>query len=203
MNIIFLGANNPETERMMEAVPQHNYIGFLDNNPKLKGSYHCGMPIIRDMKNISLFILDDVYFVNLITRDTLTRFEVTNQILKQGGKFANFIHPTSKDSFYGVTGNYIQERVTMQAGVCMGSHNSIHFGSLIAHETVIEDYAIISFGVNISGRVTIKTGAYIGAGSTILPDITIGEWATVGAGAVVTQDVQDGVVVASPSARKI
>lgn len=200
--IFFIGANNPETERMIRAVAQVQpveFIGFVDNDASKKGTVFCGLPVIGGFE--SLHSIDPACkFVNLITRDALTRFETTKTVLDAGFNLTSFIHPNVDLTLTEVSeGAYIQEAVVLQAEVKLGLNTSIHMGSLIGHETVIGDHTFVAHGVTVSGCVTIGPGCFVGAGSTLVPRITIGEGSTIGAGAVITKDVPAwSVVVGNP-----
>jgi acetyltransferase-like isoleucine patch superfamily enzyme len=96
-------------------------------------------------------------------------------------------------------GNYIQESVVLQPGVCLGNNSSITVGATVAHECVIGNSVFVAGGCHLSGKITIESGAFIGTGATILPRLTIGEWSMIGAGAVVTEAVPPyAVVVGNP-----
>ena len=204
MNIIFIGANNPETARMMRAVKENdqniNFLGFIDNDPKKKGHKFLGLPVFGGFKVAEKFVKNENYFVNLITRDCVTRFETSLAISKMGGRFTNFIHPSVNLEMVKMgVGNYIQEGVILQANVIIGNNSSVHMGSLIGHESSIGHSVFIAHGCNISGLVKIEDGVFIGSGVTVIPRLTIGRFSFIGAGTVVIKDVPSySVVVGNP-----
>lgn len=205
MNIIFLGAANPETGRMIKSIQrvqgQFNVLGFIDNDPKKKGTAFLGYPVFGGFEMLDNFMKrDDAYFVNLITGSTRVRYETSRLMAQKGCRFANFIHPSVDLTMTTIgQGNYIQEGVILQAGVCIGNNSSIHIGGLVGHETVIGHSVFIAHASSISGRVVIEDGAFIGTNATVLPRIRIGKWATIGAGSVIIRDVPDyATVVGNP-----
>lgn len=204
MNIIFIGANNPETARMMSAVKENNhninFLGFIDNDPQKKGQRFLGLPVFGGFEVAEKFIKNENYFVNLITRDCLTRLETSLAISDKGGQFANFIHPSVNLEMVKMgVGNYIQEGVILQANVIIGNNSSVHMGSLIGHESSLGHSVFIAHGGNISGLVKIEDGVFVGAGVTIIPRLTIGHFSFIGAGTVVIKDVPPySVVVGNP-----
>lgn len=204
MKILLVGASNPETIRMIAAVkrvmPGLVVSGFLDNDPVKQGTSFHGYPVIGGTDQVARLSADDVFFVNLITGSTSARYTVTREIVRQGGKLANFVHPTVDLSMtsWGV-GNYVQESVVVQAGVEVGHNSSIHMGALVGHESLIGHSVFIAHAVSISGCCVVGDGCFIGTNATILPRIRLGKWAVIGAGAVITQDVPDyAVVVGNP-----
>jgi sugar O-acyltransferase (sialic acid O-acetyltransferase NeuD family) len=206
MNIIFLGAANPETGRMIKAVEQSianfRVIGFIDNDPKKRGTIFLGYPVFGGFECLYKLLQDDTYFVNLITGSTRVRYETSLQMAKNGCKFTNFVHPSVDltTTKLGI-GNYVQEAVIIQAEVEIGDNCSIHMGTLVAHEVKIGHSVFIAHGCSISGCVEIGDGVFIGTNATILPRLQIGKWATIGAGTVVTKDVPDYATVVGNPAR--
>ena len=205
MKVIFLGAANPETSRMIKAVertqPNFNVLGFIDNDPKKKATIFLGYPVFGGFEILDEVMKDDVYFVNLITGSTKTRYETSRYMAQKGCRFANFIHPSIDLTMTTMgVGNYIQEGVIIQADAQIGNNSSIHIGALVAHEVTIGDSVFIAHACSISGSVQIGDGVFMGTNATIIPHLRIGKWATIGAGAVLIEDVPDyATVVGNPA----
>lgn len=205
-SIFFIGANNPETARMMNAVSRTQSVrfqGFIDNDPAKKGGTFCGLPIFGGFE--ALPTLDQSWkFVNLITRDAHTRFVTTREVVVSGFSLGSFIHPDIDLTLTNVGhGAYLQEAVVVQADVSIGYNCSVHMGALIGHETVVGNHTFIAHGVVISGCVKVGSGCFIGAGATILPRIKIGTGSVIGAGAVVTRDIPDWSIAVGNPARVV
>lgn len=201
-DIFLIGANNPESERMLKAAGRAGtarYIGFIDNDPKKQGTYFCDLPVLGGFEALSS-MNRNCKFVNLITRDAATRYETTKTVLDAGFEMASLIHPDVDLTATEVApGAYIQEAVVLQAQVKVGRNVSIHMGSLIGHESTIGDHTFVAHGVTVSGLVNIGKGCFVGAGSTMVPRISIGAGSIIGAGAVITKDVPPcSVVVGNP-----
>ncbi len=203
MRVVCLGANNPETIRFFRTMsPEYELVGFIDNDDQKWGKDFYGYRIFGGLDEVPALIRQGCVFTNLITRDCVTRHVTTNQILAQGGKLCNLIHPSvSLDMVSTGVGNYIQESVILQAGTRLGNNISIHMGSLIGHESQIGDSVFIAHGCKLSGLVTVGEGVFIGVGATIFPRVSIGEWSIVGGGAIVTKNVQPFTVVTGNPAR--
>ena len=205
MKVVFLGAANPETGRMIAAVKrsQINFeiLGFLDNDPEKKKTHFLGYPVFGGFETLSEIIAADVYFVNLITGSTRVRYESSLHMARQGCKFTNFVHPSVDLTMTEMgVGNYIQEGVIVQAEARIGNNSSIHMGALIAHEVTVGHSVFIAHAVSVSGSVEVEDGVFIGTNASIVPRVRIGRWATVGAGAVVTKDVPPySTVVGNPA----
>jgi sugar O-acyltransferase (sialic acid O-acetyltransferase NeuD family) len=209
MKLVFFGAANPETLRMIAAIrrvdPAFSALGFLDNDPDKKGARFHGLPVYGGFECIPELIADDdVRFVNLITGNMVARCQVTREIIARGGRLANFVHPSLDLNMVRMgVGNYIQEAVVLQAEVEIGDNSSLHMGALVGHESRIGHSVFVAHAVSVSGSVDIGDGCFIGTNATIIPRIRIGKWATVGAGSVVTKDVPAHAVVVGNPARVI
>lgn len=208
MNIVLIGAANPETIRMVTAVrrvdPNFDVRGFIDNDTTKHGTYFFGYPVLGGIERISELAEDGVRFVNLITGSTRARYEVTRDAVRHGAALANFIHPSVDLTMtrWGV-GNYVQESVVIQAAVEIGDNSSIHIGTMVGHESRVGSSVFIAHAVSISGCCVIGDGTFIGTNATVLPRICIGKWSIIGAGAVVTHDVPDYSVAVGNPARVI
>lgn len=205
MKVVFLGAANPETGRMIRALeraqPNFQAYGFIDNAPEKKGTNFLGLPVFGGFEMLDTLIADEVQFVNLITGSTTARYETSLQMARKGCRFTNFVHPGIDLTMTEIgVGNYLQESVVIQADVRIAHNSSIHIGTMVGHESTIGNSVFIAHACSISGSVRIEDGVFIGTNATIVPRLRIGKWATVGAGAVVVTDVPDyAVVVGNPA----
>ena len=121
MKYILIGASNPHSIRVFHETQKYNpnieLVGFIDNGPQKIGSSFFGYPVVGGSEVVSN-LNHDYNYVNLITRDCLTRFNTSKEVYKQGARFSNLIHPSVSLSMASVgIGNYIQENVLIQAGV--------------------------------------------------------------------------------------
>ena len=205
MKVIFLGANNPEIARVIRSVqrinPNFEVLGFIDNDPLKENTLFCGYKVFGGFDVLDDLVQKDVYFVNLITGSTKTRYETSLHMVKKGCRFTNLVHPSVDLTLTKIgTGNYIQENVVIQVDAQIGDNSSIHIGALVAHESVVGNSVFIAHAVSISGKVEIGDGTFIGTNATIIPRLKIGKWATIGAGSVVINDVPDyATVVGNPA----
>lgn len=205
MSMIFIGAANPETIRMIAAIrridPQFAVRGFLDNDPAKHGVDFHGYPVLGGTNRVSELAAQGARFVNIITGSTVTRYEVTRDAVLNGAVFANFIHPSVDLTMTKLgKGLYIQESVVIQADVEVCDNASIHIGTMVGHESRIGHSVFVAHAVSISGSCDIGDGTFIGTNATILPRTHIGKWSIVGAGSVVTKSIPDySVAVGNPA----
>lgn len=209
MKIVFLGANNPETLRDMSAQKRidstFEVIGFLDNDENKIGKEFRGHSVLGKMKNAAQLVdLDEVNFLNLITRDCPTRLITSLEIAKLSGKFTNLIHPNVNLEQVKIgIGVYIQENVVLQAESFIGNNCAINAGSIVSHETRLGNTVFLAPGCRLAGCVEVEDGVFFGIGATVMPRIKIGKWSVIGAGSVVIRDVPPYSVVAGNPAKVI
>jgi len=204
VNIVILGAKNPETGRMISAIRavggHDHFLGFLDNNYANLPPTFLGLPIFGGFEKLDGLIANGCVFVNTITGSTGSRYETSSEVYRRGGRLVSFMHPSVNTDLVIGEGAYIQEGVILQAEVSLGVNCAVNAGGIVSHETKLGHSVFCAPGVTIAGEVVVSDGVMVGVGATILPRLTIGRWATIGAGAVVIDDVPDyAVVVGNPA----
>lgn len=204
--LILLGANNPEVARQARALEKTGTVevlGFLDNDPTKAGHLFEGYPVFGGVELAHRWV-EGAEFINVITRDAITRNSTSEQLRLQGVRFGQFIYPgTNLDMVDIGAGSYIQEQAILQARVSLGWNCSVSAGAIINHESSLGDSVFVAPGANICGKVNVGNQVFIGASAVILPRLTIGDRAVIGAGAVVTKDVVAGSVVMGNPAREV
>ncbi|MDR6310398.1 LbetaH domain-containing protein [Pacificitalea manganoxidans] len=202
--VAFIGANNPETARMVRDVQVATgveFIGYFDNDPDKKGRTFCGLPVFGGFDDLLGCDRTAFGLVNLITRDTKTRHETTRFFAENGFAAADFIHPSI--NLDGVTlgrGVYLQEGVIVQGGVVLGDNVCVNSGATISHETSLGTSCFVAPGATLAGLVTLEPGVLIGAGASVMPRLSLGTGTTVGAGAVITKDTTErSIMVGVPA----
>ena len=201
MKLVCLGASNPEAITIFNAIKKTNkdfhFLGYIDNDEKKWGTDFYGYPVFGGKEKVSELSKEGAVFCNLITRNCVTRYETTKELVERGAMLVNLIHPNVNLEMVKIErGNYIQKSVILQAEVCIGNNSSVSSGSLIAHETNIGNSVFLAPGCTLSGKITIEDGVFIGTGVSIVPRVNIGKWSIIGAGTVINKDVPPYSVVA-------
>jgi len=208
--IVGAGGQGREIVQLVHDINAHKdiwtIVGFIDDNPELKGRVISGYPVIGDSNMASSSLLQECCFVCAIG-DSLVREKIVEKLkeINSSIKFATLIHPSSivgNRTTIGV-GTIIAANVTLTVDVTVGEQVLINYGCTIGHDCFIDCYATILPGSNLSGNVVVSRTATIGSAGVILPGKKVGVGAFVGAGAVVTKDVANGSTVVGVPAKLI
>lgn len=206
--LLVLGANNPETVRVVEAVnerePTFTLVGFLDNDPAKQGGAFWGYPVLGGSALAGDPAYRDCLVVNAITRSPRVRKETTEELLRHGATLTNLIHPSVDTRHVTLgAGVVVHEGAVLQPGTRVGDNCAFNAHVVVSHECAIGAHVFMAPGGVLAGLVEVGEGAMIGVHATVLPRLKIGAWATVGGGAVVVRDVAPGATVAGNPAREL
>jgi sugar O-acyltransferase (sialic acid O-acetyltransferase NeuD family) len=209
-NIVILGAGGFGREVLDIIIAQNKVskrwemLGFVDENPELKGKVLNGYPVLGSFDWFSKIDLKEIRVVCAIG-DNISKKKVAEKAKGVGLRFANVVHPSVIMTEFVTLG----EGVIICAGciltnqITIGNHVIINLDVTIGHDSIIEDFCTLSPGVHISGRNKIGEGANVGTGAVTIQGIVIGRWSIIGAGAVVAQDIPDKVVAVGVPAKPI
>lgn len=202
------GASHFMFLKLLEAInrqaPTWELVGFVDDDPQLRGQRPQGFPVLGGREALNTLAQEDVWVFNNVASSPRACQSVAELIQASGCQVPNLIHPSIDMAHVAIgRGCLLTEACAIGAFARLGSFISVRLHSVISHEVVVEDYALIGPGVTVAGKAKLEIGCFIGAGATILPEVTVGAGAIVGAGAVVTRNVTPGTTVAGVPARLI
>ena len=181
--------------------------GFL-TDIKEKGEFLGKHKVIGSTNEIRDYV-DKGYYINYTLHCTtknkferIQNFKALNIPLEAN---ASAIHPQAYISPSTIIGKGVV--VSPFAASSFGPEigNFVHFYSpgYIAHDSVIDDYCVITAHSILGSGAKVGEGAHLGLNSCVRENLAIGKYSIIGMGAVVTKDVGDFEIVAGNPAKVI
>jgi len=200
------GASHFMFLKLLDAInrqaPTWELMGFVDDDPQLRGQRRQGFPVLGGRETLNALAHEDVWVFNNVASSPRACQVVAELIQASGCRVPNLIHPNIDMAHVEIgRGCLLTEACVVGAFARLGNFISVRLHSVLSHEVVVEDYAMVGPGVTVAGKARLEAGCFIGAGATILPEVTVGAGAVIGAGAVVTRNVAPGTTVAGVPAR--
>lgn len=175
-------------------------VGFLDDDPELKGTRVLGLPVLGKLADLPATPHDCII---LGIGDNATRARVYAELTQARKSFATAIHPSAvlaPDVIIGA-GSVLAAGSVVNPGARVGVNVIINTCASIDHHCELEAHCHIAPGVHLAGRVSVAEGAFVGIGACAVPGARIGAWSVVGAGAAVIHDVADKTTVVGVPAK--
>ena len=175
--------------------------GFLDDQPRLKGTSVAGYPVLGTLDDSRLQNAAAVLGVGY----PRTKAQVFRRVSSREIRWPAVVHPSASlgSPLEVARGVVVQAGVVITTGVELKEFATVNVSASLSHDVHMEPFSTVSPGVRVAGNVRIDEGAFIGIGVSIIQGVTIGAWSVVGAGAVVIDDVEPNTVVAGVPARVI
>jgi len=174
-------------------------VGFIDDDPDLKGKKVSGIPILGTFKTLGEdSFRKRIKNVYCPIGDNSIREKYLKKSKKMGYDVPSFIHQNvhiGPNVHLGLA-NYILPNSIIMPYTVFGDYVMVSAGSTIGHHVIIENSVFVSSGVRIGANLSIREYAYIGIGATILSNIgEIGKESLIGAGTVVIREVESKTTV--------
>lgn len=176
----------------------YKVIGYLDDNPKLRGMTVDGVRVIGDFKRIDDFKTKSHLAVICIGDKHLKIRKKYFETLKEKKiSTPTLIHENtyiSSNSTIG-DGTIINSKTVINSNAKIGNNVVVSSGSIIEHDCFIGDHTFFGPGVLLGGGVSIGEMCLLGIGSIFLPKVRIGNNVIIGAGSLITKDIPDNSLV--------
>jgi sugar O-acyltransferase (sialic acid O-acetyltransferase NeuD family) len=207
-NLVIIGAGGFGREMFATAREAVGYgetftvKGFLDGNPSALDGFS-GYPEIIGTPETYQIEENDVFITAL--GSIAARRRCAAMIEERGGRFISVIHRSASIG-PNVTvgdGSLVAHNVVLTADIKVGRHSCVFHGTVIGHDTVLEDFTHVYSLVSVGGGVRIAEGASVFPGARIVPRVEIGAGATVGIGSADVRGVPPGVTVFGVPAERL
>jgi sugar O-acyltransferase (sialic acid O-acetyltransferase NeuD family) len=201
MSVLIIGAGG-HAKVVADCLNQQgvSVMGFVDDNPALKGQALLGLPVLGTITQWEDFQPNGVIIA--IGNNALRR-KLASQLTSATDRWVQAIHPKSvlSPTVRLGAGSLVVAGAVINVDTVIGQHTIINTGATVDHDCVIGDFVHIAPGVNIAGGVYVEDGAFLGIGARVIPGCRIGAGAVIGAGATVIQDIPPHVIAKGIPAR--
>jgi acetyltransferase EpsM len=208
-SIVIIGAAN-DGELVVDVIEDINKVkptfhirGFLDDDPKKRGSTVNGYPVLGPIADHRGLPASTKYVVTLASaKRTYRTKQVVDELGLEPQRVATLVHPqatVSRSATIGA-GCVVLAGVRINSRVRVGNYVLVEGNAWLGVGTEVRDYAVVTHDASISGDCVLEEGCYLGANCSVIGRTRIGAWAVVGMGAVVLRDVQPrNIVVGNPA----
>ena len=192
MKLIIAGANKLG-EYLVRNYSQfrlpHPLIGFVDDNPKLKGKEVAGLSVLGPFE--SVLEIDKAALV-LAVESPSEKIDIIRRLLYHPSLiFPNLFSINawvSRDCIFG-KGNLILEGSLINFGTQIGNFNTIGQNCSIGHEAVISNYCYLGQAVTMGGYSFLEDSEVVGNEVDISQGVRIGRDTEIGSGSHIGRDL--------------
>jgi sugar O-acyltransferase (sialic acid O-acetyltransferase NeuD family) len=198
--LIIIGAGGAGSEALWVAqrinahatCPTWEFIGFVDDNPKLTGAIVNGLSVLGTLAQVLKQQAGRHVRFHCAIGGNRQRQRVAATVEAQGFGFASLIDPTALIAGNAIVGEgtYIGPLAIVAPNAHVGRHVLINTHAGIGHHAVVGDFAQVCPGARVNGGCRVDTLAFIGSNATVHPGLTIGEGASIGANSFVIRSVK-------------
>jgi sugar O-acyltransferase (sialic acid O-acetyltransferase NeuD family) len=199
-----MGGFGREVHQIVEDVNQDratwNFLGFLDDDPDLRGAQAHGYP---DLGGMEWLEQHPGTAVVLSTGNPVTRWKIVKRLAAIGHtEFATLVHPRAwvGNRVCLGRGTIIHAAASVTTDVTIGDHVILNKNCTVGHDVVIGDFVFVAPNVLI-GCSEIGEGTFFGASSSAVNYLPVGSWSIVGAGTVVLKELPSNVTAVGVPAR--
>lgn len=188
-----------------EKESQWNIIGFLDDNPELKGTANEYGTVLGDAEWLNAYekpIAVAIAVGNPQAVESISQ-KVTNPLVEYPNLYAPSVTFLDKDSLKIGKGNIFCTNCFVSCNVTVGDFNLFNGYIPIGHDAEIGNYNVVMPSCNISGGVKIGNTNFLGVQSVVLQYIKIGNNTRIGANSVIMRKTKDGFLYIGNPAKRV
>ena len=188
--------------QLNEAHPTWTLRGFYDDQTPASATIG-GLPYLGTAADLNAST--EPLAVAVAVGSSAGRAAVVAKLTSPNLRFPAIVHPeVAWQPYQNVAvgeGTIIQKGVILMTDLRVGRFVVLNAGTIIGHDSVVEDFCSLMCHVDLSGYAHVETGCYLGTKSTIIQGRRLGAHSTLGAGAVLVHDLPAGVTAVGVPAR--
>lgn len=201
-----LGRETAWTAERINSVKQSwNILGFIDDNPEMKGKTFDGYPVIGGCETATEH--RNAYFICAVGRAAVRKiiFEKLKKILPEI-KFATLIDPSAvicAERTRVGEGSIICGGTYITLDIVIGEHTYIGGNCTVGHDARLGEFTTLYPASSVSGNAQLGNCCELGTGARIIQGITVGENTIIGAGATVIRNLPENCTAVGTPAKPI
>ena len=191
-------------ERINQASPTWDLMGFMDDDDGIQGKQINGYPVLGKTEAVKDY--PDAWFVCAVGSSRVREKIVQNmKAVNPHIRFGTVIDPSVErsDLVRIGEGTIICAHTILTVNISIGAHVIINLDCTVGHDAVIEDYVTLYPSVNVSGITHIGHAVELGTGIQIIQGKTVGDYSIVGAGSVIVKDIPANCTAVGSPAKPI
>lgn len=188
------------------ASPRWNFIGFFDDDEKLRGTTSRYGTIIGGINDLIAWKKEldvAISIANAIVLQKIVGKLENNPLLS----FPNIVDPDNhyldKETFTIGKGNIVGEITRFAPNVTLGNFNIIVNDGVFGHDDKVGDFNVFFPAARLSGHVTVGNNNTFGVMTTVIQGFKIGNNSKFAPGSFVMSDTEDGFTYRGNPARKV
>jgi sugar O-acyltransferase (sialic acid O-acetyltransferase NeuD family) len=186
----------------------YDIIGCTDQNLPVGHHVCAGILVIGNEDVLEHLRSDGVHFAFVGiggAQSSLTRRAMYERALALGFIAPTVIHPSAVVSIGTMVGSgcHILAGATVGPRCTIGNNVLVNQGSILCHDSFVEDHAHLTPGAILAGGVSVGSMTVVGMGATVLFGVKIGTNSLIHNGAHITSEVADNTVVDSRGLRSL
>jgi sugar O-acyltransferase (sialic acid O-acetyltransferase NeuD family) len=204
MRVVILGAggHGAVVAECARAGGQLQPIGFLDDDPALRGTHVLGLPVLDAIGTLEA-LPPEVDGVVLAVGSNRNRGALLELARSRGLDRPVVVHPRAwvSPSAQLAAGTVVVGGAMVNARAVIGPACIVNTAASVDHDCVLGEGVHVAPGARLAGGVKVGARSFIGMGAAVIEGVAIGDGCLVAAGAVVLRDLAPGERVAGVPAR--
>lgn len=185
--------------------PEWSFIGFFDDNEKLKGTRNEYGEVLGGTKELNEHVGQLSIAIGVGSPNAVKA--IVGNITKADVDYPNLLDPTVQiadaNNYELGKGNVFCSNCIISIAVKVGDFNSFNNNTILGHDDIVGSYNSFMPNVNICGGVKIGDSNFFGVKSTVLQYLKIGNDTKIGGMTLILRNTKDGLLYMGVPGKKV